>query len=285
MAHPAIYIDFPAKKRYDKRGDEKMTELFSRYINSPAIRFKHSKGVSDRSGKEFHLFHEIILFLGGDAELISETVRTPLKPLTLIVIPKETYHQVLIKGRQDDYCRCVFQFYQTPGNAALIESSVRELFVTESDDTTRYLFSTVMALARNQNDATAPCVTEAVLNLLLYEIKEKKAVQIIGGWDEPLTKQTIAYISERLTQPLQIEDIARHLNVSPSTLMHTFRRKMNISIHKYILQKRLILAHNMIADGEQAIVAAGRCGFHDYSGFYKQYVKMFNMKPSGHVKK
>ena len=89
-----------------------MSELFSRSISGDTVGFKHAKGVSDRSGKEFHLFHEIILFLGGQAELISETVHTALHPQTLIVIPKETYHQLVISGDPSQYCRCVFQFSQ-----------------------------------------------------------------------------------------------------------------------------------------------------------------------------
>ena len=68
-----------------------------------------------------------------------------------------------------------------------------------------------------------------------------------------------------------------------ATLMHTFKKNMNISIHKYIIKKWLILAHAKISNGEQSVIVANECGFNDYSGFYKQYVKMFDTTPSRHI--
>jgi len=260
-----------------------MTDLFSRYAKCENISFKHAKGISDRSGKEFHLFHEIILFLGGDAELISETIHTKLKPNTLIVIPKETYHQLLIKGKQDEYCRCVFQFYETEGNTLLVKNCMQELFITESDKNTLYLFSKMINLAKTKTEELSSPISNAVLNLLLDEIKEKKSIQIEKDLTDNLTKEIIEYISEKLTENLKIEDIAHSLSVSPSTLMHTFKKNMNISIHKYIIKKRLILAHAKISNGEQSVIVANECGFNDYSGFYKQYVKMFDTTPSRHI--
>ena len=87
-----------------------MEDLFSHRIYAENISFKHARGVSDRSGKEFHIYHELILFLDGDAEFISEDLHMRVKPETLIVIPKETYHQMVIHGNQERYYRCVLQF-------------------------------------------------------------------------------------------------------------------------------------------------------------------------------
>lgn len=259
-----------------------MSELFSRYIHGEQVTFKHAKGVSDRSGKEFHLFYEIILFLGGQAELISETVHTVLRPQTLIVIPKETYHQLVITGDQNEYCRCLFQFSETDRNRALIADSLQELLITESNSATAYLFSKMMQLAKDPDPQSASALSESVLHLLLDEIKAAKGPTLEKDLTDGLTHQTIDYITEHLTEPIHIKSIARHLSVSPSTLMHTFKKNMNISIHKYIIKKRLILAHAKISSGEPALAAAAECGFGDYSGFYKQYKAMFDTAPSSH---
>jgi AraC-like DNA-binding protein len=40
------------------------------------------------------------------------------------------------------------------------------------------------------------------------------------------------------------------------------------------------LARQKIQDGESATTAAMICGFNDYSSFYKQYKKMFEVSPS-----
>lgn len=258
-----------------------MSEIFTRYLKSEFVSFKHAKGISERIGNEFHLFHEILLFLGGEAELVSETVHTKLSPQTLIVIPKETYHQIIIKGDQKEYCRCVFQFYNIEKSKSLIERAMKDLFITEIDKNIIYLFSKMMTLAKSENKSSEAPLVESVLYLLLDEIINKRdlntAEMVLG---DRLTKLTIEYISEKLTENLDINTIAGELNVSPSTLMHTFRKNMNIPIHKYIIKKRLIAAHTKISNGEQAVVAASECGFNDYSGFYKQYVNMFDHTPS-----
>lgn len=254
-------------------------DLFSRYVKSDTISFKHAKGISDHSGKEFHLFHEIVLFLGGDAQLISETVNINLKPQTIVVIPKETYHQFIINGDQNEYYRCVFQFYETAENLSLISSSIQELFVTESDKIIAHLFSKMIKMTK-EPDENAQIVSEAVLNLLLDEIKSKKSIEVFEDLSDELTKQAIEYISQNLAENVNVNDIAKHLNVSPSTLMRTFKKNMNMPIHKYIIKKRLIFAHTKITNGEPATLAAIDCGFNDYSGFYKQYKKMFGVSPS-----
>lgn len=260
-----------------------MLDLFTKYVNSDNICFKHAKGISIRSGKEFHLFHEIILFLGGEAELISETVHTKLKPETLIVIPKETYHQVIVSGNQNEYCRCIFQFYETDENASLVESVIQELFITKCDKNITYLFSKMIQLTKNHTTKETSAISKSVLNLLLDEIKTKKSIDIDKNLNDALTKQTIEYISKKLTENLNITNIAQQLNVSPSTLMHTFKKNMNIPIHKYIIRKRLILAHTKISNGEPTNTVALECGFNDYSGFYKQYKKMFGITPSKNI--
>lgn len=60
---------------------------------------------------------------------------------------------------------------------------------------------------------------------------------------------------------------------------------MNIPIRKYVIKKRLILAHSKILKGELSSVAAIECGFNDYSGFYRQYKKMYDITPSTHTRK
>ena len=65
--------------------------------------------------------------------------------------------------------------------------------------------------------------------------------------------------------------------MSVSTFTQSFKRDMNISVYQYILRKKLILARQRIHEGESATAAAMSCGFNDYSSFYKQYKKMFEM--------
>jgi AraC-like DNA-binding protein len=42
----------------------------------------------------------------------------------------------------------------------------------------------------------------------------------------------------------------------------------------------MIVAQDLIAKGESAVSASQRCGFHDYSSFYRLYKKRFNTSPT-----
>ena len=53
-----------------------------------------------------------------------------------------------------------------------------------------------------------------------------------------------------------------------------------MSIHKYVLEKRLILENKKIRQSVNPTVAASESGFADYSGFYRQYKKMFGVSPA-----
>jgi AraC-like DNA-binding protein len=256
----------------------KMSELFSRRITCTDIDFKHAKGESDRSGKEFHLFNEIILFLGDNVNLISEKTNMKLKENTLVLIPKETYHQFQILGNKEDYHRCVFQFEDLL--IAGFSEKWRSVTVFESDASINYLFSKLMEFSRLKNRENEREILKSYLTIILLEIGNNTRSEIEGNLNDNLTRKIIKYISENLSSKFALHDMSLELNASVSTLMHSFRKNMNISIYKYILKKRLLLAHMKIEGGESASVAAEESGFSDYSGFYRQYKKMFGQTPS-----
>lgn len=277
-----------------------MKQNFTNYIRDELITFKYAKGASAMTGREFHTYHEILFFMGGNAEFISDRLHLTLRPGKLLVIPKESYHQFLITGSQEDYHRCVFNFYDLPYLQSLIESSMRNVLILDMTRDLQYLFQKMISLSDyTASDDSAPYestignpipeslttstknkIMESILTLLLTEISAKPYSEQTNHTDDSISAKGISYIDAHITGPLTIPEIARALNVSESHLAHAFKKEMSIPIHRYILKKKLILAHHKIAAGEPATNAALDCGFHDYSGFYKQYKKMFNTAPS-----
>lgn len=256
-----------------------MTALFSDYLYGDSISFKHARGSSDRSGKEFHIYHEIILFLDGDAEFISEDLHMHLKPSTLIVIPSETYHQMIIHGDQENYHRCVLQFGDSPELAELLENSMREVQAFVADREVRFLFEKLIRATKLEESHTA-LLLRSVLVLLLDVLRAPQDLSGGENHQNEIIRTAIEYINRNLDKTLTIHAIAQACNISDSSLSHIFKKEMYISIHKFIVKKRLIQAHHRICVGEAATVVAMECGFQDYSGFYKQYKKAFGFPPS-----
>ena len=259
-----------------------MSRLFSKHIKTDTVSFKYARGLSDRNGKEFHPFYEIILFLGGEAQLISDKMNIRLNPGDIIFIPKECYHQLIVTGSQEEYFRCVINFLGDKSLEPFFED-LNEITFMKIESETKHLFDKLIGFTESTFcDAVKGELLNACLVLILEKLSGFAKMPAYPKNSELMSK-CIAYISDNLCGGISVPDIAHNLNVSVSTLTHSFKNEMQIPIHQYIIKKRLMLAHQKILNGEPATSVAVECGFSDYSGFYKQYKKMFNTAPSSTV--
>jgi AraC-like DNA-binding protein len=73
--------------------------------------------------------------------------------------------------------------------------------------------------------------------------------------------QAISWLNQHYQQPLRIEDLAREVNLSTSTLHHRFKAVTSMSPLQYQKQLRLQEARRlMLNDGLEAAVAGYRWG-------------------------
>lgn len=256
-----------------------MKQIFTHNIDLDGIHFRHTRGSSNILGKEFHIFHEIIYFLGGDAEFISENLHMRPTPGTLIVVPKETYHQMIIHGDPKAYYRCLLQFPDLPDVADSMSRHEGKVAAVKGDDEIAYLFQKLIEIPDTPGKE-AGLLLRSLLIVLLNCIQNKKNATDETGHQTEIIRMATHYIDQNLGNRILVSDIATVCNISPSSLSHTFKKAMNISLHKFIVRKRLMAAYHKISAGQPATLSAMECGFHDYSGFYKQYKKMFGFSPS-----
>ena len=245
---------------------------FEEFIKYNGITFKHAKGKSVMPGKEFHLFNEIIYFIDGKAEIITEKIHKKIAPKTLIVIPKETYHQLNIIGDAENYYRCLLNF-----DDSALQSSLKEISLFPADFEIDYLFNKLISNIKNPNRDQ---LLNSVLVLLLDKITNEKTYDTADNTLDPILENCIHYIDENIGNDLSIEKLSKIVGTSRSSLSHLFKSELNTPLHRYILKKRLIVAHQKLSTGESATNVSLECGFNDYSGFYKQYKNMFGFSPS-----
>ena len=291
MVKLVLYIDKFAFLRYNeqKRRSDKVKHVFMMQMGDGGVRARYTRGSQMVKGREFHLYHELLLLLEGEAELITDEGCIPLMPKTLVVIPRECFHQILLHGSEQDYCRCVLRIEHTSELAELLDSKLERVCAMEADREIQRLFEYLInAFSRDFSPTERTCFLQAIATLVLLELKkqpeQRRSEDANAKHFRSITHAALCYINDHEHEMIKIEQIAAALHVSRSYLCHAFREDLHIPIHSYILKKRLVSAHQRILMGESPTEAANQCGFFDYSGFYKQYVKMFGTSPSKRTK-
>lgn len=256
-----------------------MYDEFSKFIITKEIKFKYAKGMRDIIGNEIHPYHEIFFYIGGDAKFISEAGTEKLLPFTTIVIPKETFHCFVVSGNEKDYCRCVFNFENVSEIDEIINKKMNGIFLTRDKNISALFMKLKQLTDTSFSKIEKDILLKSIFAQVLVYIKEQEHYSF-ESHIHPITEKIIEYIEKNIDKPLHLKVLANEFYMSESHLAHILKKDLHISVHKYILEKRLVLANKKIKNSINPTQAALECGFRDYSGFYKQYKKMFGMSPS-----
>lgn len=94
-----------------------------------------------------------------------------------------------------------------------------------------------------------------------------------------MAEKVLSFIGEHLSEPLTLERIAEQFFISKYYLSHTFSREVGVSVYRYILLRRLMMARQLLAAGEPAGQVCRSCGFSDYTSFYRAFKSEYGISP------
>ncbi len=259
-----------------------MKSIFEKTLDYNQISFCYSKGPEIRE-REIHPYHEILYYIDGESAFLSENFQKELNSGTLIVIPKESYHFFRLK-EPEKFTRLKISFPDGLDVLAPAASVTDEIRVIENVDAA-LLYSLDRICTELGSDKTgehsAFLIYTAFLMLMAQiNVQSEKRGEVRYRESAHLVTKILEYINENLDSDISIRAIALSVNASESTLTHCFKESLGISLHRYIIEKRLIYAKRLIAEGENPSKIYARCGYGDYSSFYKAYKKMFGTPPS-----
>lgn len=95
----------------------------------------------------------------------------------------------------------------------------------------------------------------------------------------PLVRNVLGYIGENLSEPMTLDDLAARFFISKYHLSHAFSREVGVSIYRYILLRRLMMARQLLTAGEAAGQVCRSCGFSDYTSFYRAFKSEYGISP------
>lgn len=96
--------------------------------------------------------------------------------------------------------------------------------------------------------------------------------------------RVIEELKERFTEPLRVRELAESVNMSESTLYHTFKEVTRMSPVQFQKKLRLHEARRlMLSEGLEASTASYRVGYESPSHFSREYSRMFGAPPRADV--
>ncbi len=256
-----------------------MDTNFENKLTYNQIFFRYAKGKSLKSGHEIHPYNEILYYMGGGGRLLTENFEENLINGTLIIIPKNTYHQITL-SQQSEYTRFVLNFPDMD-LPSVSDDGIKLLYPVEKN----IIFAIDRMCEILSKQVFGQCETTLLYGAFLMLLAEismdtpKNIMPKLRGNSELISK-CIKYIDENFVSDLSIEKIAKEMNVSSSALFQCFKRQLGTSVYKYITEKRMIHAHELISGGRLPTKIYADCGYNDYATFYKAYIKMFGHVPS-----
>lgn len=266
--------------------------------NKGSLTLSHAL-IADPKPSEYELhmhdFYEILCFVSGNARYIVEgheyslnsgclMLMRPAELHKLMVLGKGTYERYVVTFRADDIRAMGLgdDFLKAFNDRSLGEKnkySGNELFELNPISVFRKMCTECATLDPRQ--AILANLSSLLCSLNLAFLQKDSIGLDVAASD--IGREMIAYINENLTDEISLASVSEHVHMSPSQVNRIFRQMTGTSVYDYILSKRLIMAQELIANGEGAVAASQSCGFADYSSFYRSYKKRIGHAPSKHI--
>lgn len=264
-----------------------MKKMIDKAIRYKGLSFHYMENADLNGEKDIHTGVEVVWLIKGSATFMTEKHCEDVSDGTLIIIPSRTFHQ--FKCEKKDYFTFItinVREYNDERNYLL--QGMGEAFVfTDGNSPYIDIIKKIEKVLREKEDSLDVktwlyCTCMAMFAQMRFS-GDYFGQENLSGSHSPLIADVLAYIEANLLSDITVNDIADNMCVSASTLFHSFKKEMGISVYKYLVQKRLILAAKLIDEGERPTEIYYKCGFKDYPNFFRAYRNMFGITPAGKV--
>lgn len=247
-----------------------------------------------------HDFIEIFILLSGSVTYTIEQGKYELKDFDIIIVPPHKLHTLNVLRKDIAYKRMVLWIKKDYLNS--LSSSNTNLYdgMDLCNKTNKYLIRNpeftflikpylqkIIQLQKEnlygcdlliENNIRSLFIT---MNSFLIEI-EKNNINAISN---PIVNKTIKYIEEHLNEDLSLSTISKNINYDFFYIERTFKELIGLSVHKYIIKKRLNYARELLNKNIRVKDVLEKIGFKDESYFIQVFKKEFGYTPKKYIQK
>lgn len=249
------------------------------------------------TGESYHCheYHEVIFFLSGEGRYVVEGKTYRLQPGDLLVISDREIHRDSEKSgkRRDRYIAYIDSaFLEEAKKADRNGEDLSRCFDVLSGR--RYHLLRLGAQERKRAAAIFAALAEAnpqgygadllkkcymiellvMLNRACFSEDEPEEALC-----NPKIQCIVEFINTHLDGDLNLELLSARFGLSKYHMTREFKRCLGLSLHQYVLKKRLLEARAALRQGQTAAQAFALSGFSDYSHFSRAFRETFGMSP------
>ena len=251
-----------------------------------------------RVSKHIHHNYEVYFFLEGDVDYEINQKVYNLSYGSICIIPPKTFHKPHFLSNEKNYRRMVLWINESYlENLKTLNTDIfyglnyvesNEIYHFKTDFSSfQQLFGKLIDIfeEKQSNFTFQKAALDSMLSLFLVTLN-----RIVYQYEnEPATYKPsdlhislCNYINTHLEEDLTLEKLAEVFFVSKYHLAHKMKEYMGMSIHQYIIKKRLYACRNNILSGMPLLTVSQSFGFTDYSVFFRAFKKEFGISPKNY---
>ncbi len=248
-----------------------------------------------------HDFYELYYLVSGDVTYTIESKLYHVHPGDILLISPNELHQVHIRPEMAVYERYVL--WVSPRLISLLSSEPTDLStrlnpacpgyrnqlrVKPEDQSKIHWLMESLYTETQSPEYGSDLLKQNLLVQLLVAINrlamDTEEMQEDLFLSSPTVSQVVAYINAHYSEPLTLDMLAERFFVSKYHLSHEFNRLIGTGVCRYIQKKRLLIARQLLLQGQKPSGVWLSCGFGDYSSFFRAFRAEYGMTPREFVR-
>ncbi len=225
--------------------------------------------------EEYRYGENHCLIAGVDVPSVScITAASPEKPFLAMTLSLDKYLTTQLAAEIPPSSR--------PGNGSYKGMSVAEV---DPDVLDAFLRLAELLEKPEQIPVLAPMIIREIHYRLLIgpQGERLRMVNTLGTQSNQIAR-TITWLRDNYKEPLQVDELARKVNMATSTFHRHFREVTTLSPLQFQKRLRLYEAQRlMLAEDEDTALAALAVGYESPTQFNREYKRLFGEPPHRHV--
>lgn len=239
-----------------------------------------------------HNFYEFLLFKSGNASYIVENSIYQIREGDLLITRPDEIHtisfnsdavyerhfiQISPEYLKDEGIDLLYMINQRPpGTMNRISADIVKSYGLDE------YFSLVEQYVVNRVPESDILIKSYIIQMLVKinsALREYRDLFLETSFTNKRVTAVKKYIDEHFNENISLEMLCEKFFISKYHLCRTFKSYTSLPVKEYINTRRITMAKQMIFEGHSLTEVCYKCGFKDYSVFYKTFKKFTDKSP------